>query len=112
MSDKKKEKDKDTEPAFGLSVWMSLWIRGHGDGDKSKKGATLSPRLRMLLEGLATAGGSAGGGVLLLALIGWMFPAHQESQALQPVLWVVSLAMILGTVWGVWLIIKAILGWK
>jgi len=110
MSDKKKA--KDTQPAFGLSAWMSLGIRGRGDGDQPKKEPTLHPRLRMLLEGLATTAGSAGGGVLLLALIGWMFPAHQESQTLQPVLWVVSLAMILGTVWGVCMMIKAALGMK
>ncbi len=84
MSDKKKEKDKPTEPT----------------------------RLRMLLEGLATAGGSVVVGVSLLALIGWVFPGHQESRTLEPVLWVVSLAMILGTVRGLWMIVKAILGAK
>ena len=84
MSDKKKAKDKPTQPT----------------------------RLRTLLEGAATAGGSVVVGVSLLALIGWLFPGHQESQTLQPVLWVVSLAMILGTVWGVWMILKAILGFK
>lgn len=83
MSDKKKAKDEPTQPT----------------------------RLRMLLEGLATTAGSVVVGVMLLFLIG-LVPGHQESRTLQPVLWGVSLAMILGTVWGVWLIIKAALGLK
>jgi len=110
MSDKKKE--KDAEPAFGLSVWMSVWIRGRGDGNKPKKEGTQPTRLRTLLEGAAILGGSVVVGVSLLALIGWLFPGHQESHTLQPVLWVVSLAMILGTLWGLWMILKAILGFK
>jgi len=110
MSDKKKK--KEAEPAFGASVWMSVWIRGGGEKEKPKKEGPRPKRLRTLLEGLAIAGGSVVVGVSLLALIGWLFPGHQESRTLQPVLWVVSLAMILGTLWGLWMILKAILGFK
>ena len=84
-------------------------MTGKEKADKKEKQPT---RLRTLLEGVTTAGGSVVVGVSLLALIGWLFPGHQESRTLQPVLWVVSLAMMAGTVWGVWLIIKAILGFK
>jgi hypothetical protein len=78
---------------------------------KPKEKQTQPTRLRMLAEGAAMLVGSVDIGVGILALIG-LIPGHQESRTLQPVLWVVSLAMMGGTVWGAWLIVKAILGLK
>ncbi len=68
-------------------------------------------RLRTLLEGLGILAGSIVGGLAILAVIG-LIPGHQESPPLQPVLMIVSLTMMVGTVWGAWLVIKALLGWK
>jgi hypothetical protein len=77
------------------------------DKKKTKKEETQPTRLRTLLEGLAMAAGSIVVGISLLALIG-LIPGHQESRTLQPVLWVVSLGMMLGAVWGLWMVAKAL----
>ena len=79
--------------------------------EKEKPKETPPTRLHTLLRGGAILAGSIAGGVLLLALIGWI-PGHQESLILQPVLWIVSLAAMAGTLWGIWLIIKAVLGFR
>jgi hypothetical protein len=68
-------------------------------------------RLRTLLEGLGILAGSLFGGLAILAVIG-LIPGHQEIRVLQPVLMFVSLAMMLGTLWGVWVVVKAVLGLK
>ena len=68
-------------------------------------------RLRTLLEGLGLLAGSIIGGLAVLGVIG-LIPGHQQSPPLQPVLMAVSLAMMGGTVWGAWLVIKSLLGWK
>ena len=68
-------------------------------------------RLRSLLEGLGILAGSLVGGLAILGVIG-LIPGHQQSAPLQPVLLVVSLAMMTGIVWGGWLVIKALWGWS
>jgi hypothetical protein len=68
-------------------------------------------RLRSFLEGLAILGGAIVGGLAVLGIIG-LIPDHQEYPPLQPVLMVVSLAMIVGVLWGGWLVIKALWGWS
>ncbi len=79
---------------------------------KATQKETHPTRLRMLGEGAALLAGSVVLGFVLLALIGWLFPGHQHWPPLQPVLWVVSLAMMGGALWGAWMIVKAILGFK
>ena len=68
-------------------------------------------RLHTLLEGLGILVGAIVGGLAILGVIG-LIPGHQEYRPLQPVLMVVSLAMLVGIVWGGWLVIKALFGWK
>ena len=68
-------------------------------------------RLHTLLEGLGILVGAIVGGLAILGVIG-LIPGHQEWAPLQPVLMVVSLAMMVGIMWGGWLVIKALFGWK
>ena len=54
-------------------------------------------RLHTLLEGLGILVGAIVGGLAILGVIG-LIPGHQEYRPLQPVLMVVSLAMLVGIV--------------
>ena len=81
------------------------------DKKKAREKETQPTRLRTLRDGAALLAGSVVVGLVLLKLISFV-PGHQESLAMQPILWGVSLAMMGGALWGAWMIVKSILGFK
>lgn len=64
----------------------------------------------MVLRGLGRLAAALGGGVALLAMIGYLFPHHQESRVLGTAIGVISLTMMAWAASGVWLVIKGVLG--
>lgn len=66
-------------------------------------------RIQMARSGAKYLLGSIGGGVAVLAVIGWLFPDWEVSPKVFFLCMLISIAVMASTAMGLWLLIRALL---